>query len=417
MRKKFIISIILVIFISSFIYNGLASEEREWHVISGGWLSGGNINGSYTAIRVFPPDEGNGIEILKNNELKDFSKKYGNRLIFSLDFISTPVIGKEFEYGEYYLEGEKITAVRFLIEDNRSDYSNCSECVLKIMSQEEKPIRTINLDLKKNITEFTNPFILNSSGLWKINIEFISDNNDSFFVFENISKWRQYDDKNYLTFLLENGSIQNFKNYYEKCIPVLSTSELFGLQQMLLAEKQGEYLKDTATSLNDTANSLENISIQVKDYIVDAESSITALWISAIAAIILVLATIVIGFLLEYLRQKNRKKELISAFYTETLVNLKTINDFLNKKRKMQEFFENESLPFSTTCYTNLLASGLLISEIKNENLSNRIISAYKTIQYYNSSGHMWYQDRFIKLNTDFEYIKKHIKLYIKNID
>lgn len=376
-------------------------RRRGWQVVSGGswWITGGNVSGTFynrSITPIFPPPESKEILILNKNDLS----KCEHRLVFSLDFVTIPVIGKEFEFGEYYLKGEKIIAVRFLIEDSLSDYSNFSEVVLTILSQEENVIKSINLDLDKNITEFDSPFILDSSGLWKISIEFTLNDkeNDSFYVFENISKWNQYDDKDYLTFYLEKESDLNFQNYYEKCIPVLSTSELVELQQMLLAEKQGEYLQDTATSLNDTANSIENVTIQLSDYIRNAESLTWAAWVAAIAAI----STVFLAFGLEFYRKNIRKKHLFGALFREIQDNLKVVNDYLEGCIKKSTFVEGRA--FSMFHYEK----NDELYKIKNKELLNRLSKAYYDIKRYNAN-YRWNKGRFKNLQKNLEYLKENL--------
>ncbi|MCK4364978.1 MAG: hypothetical protein KAW45_02900 [Thermoplasmatales archaeon] len=248
----------------------------EWS----GTVSGTFYNRSLTPI--FPPteDEKKGIRYEKRSNLIKYNREI---LVFSLDFISIPAVGKEDDFAEYYMLGEKIVAINFRIENSLSNYSVFSNATLSFISQYDDVVKSIDLELDKNITELDTPLILDTSGFWKIRIDFTmeEDNKDTFYVFENVSKWELHEDKNYLSFFLENESIYNFQNHYEKCVPVYSMSEYVELQQRLI-------LSDTARSLESTAKSVEDIAnSQFKHTIIIAISTISAAVIGVIIGAII----------------------------------------------------------------------------------------------------------------------------------
>jgi len=357
-----------------------------------------------SSLPIVPALEGDGV-IRKNFTF--IEENIPNYIIFNFRLIPIPKIGRIWS-GEYFVKEEEIVAIYFLIEKQSVD-NNYSEIMLTLYDPNGVPVFVQRLDTKDNLTQLQTPISLNSSGLFKVRIDFlVNESSNKIWAFENVAKWiNQDDDEKYLTFGLGNTTNLSFQNYYERAVPIFTLSEIIGLQQMFLAEQQGEHLKDTASSL-------ENVSINIGKSIEDVGFQTWAAWLVAIAAIVGIIATFFAGFF----KERKRVNNLFRALFSEILLNLRTVNDFLGKGVKKIKDSDligiEENLPFSTNCYINILASGELISKIQNKGLVDKIMSAYKTIQYYNTIGRQWNRIHFQRLKNKLEDLKRQLPKELK---
>jgi len=354
------ISILSVIHVEA----GEDPSPKEWHTISSGYITGGNWSGSIYNLSftpIFPPHEGNGI-FYKN--LSHIQTNVPNSIIFSLKLITIPNTYKFGELGEYLIHGEKIVAINFSKRYINNE-NNHSEVIFTLYSPEEKSFISQKLNLSENITILPTPIILNSSGLWKIKLDFISNQSSKIFqIWEDVRNWPHKDDEYYLTFSLTSNL--SFKNYYEKVIPIFTTSEVIGYWQAWLTKEQGKYLNNSANSAEDTARSVKDI----------VQGQISFQIIAIIGTFVAAIGGAWFGY---WYKDKNEMKRLTAAFKYEVLTNLQKAKFNLGllqigKSKSRQAFY--------TEAYNRLKNSAFL--DWTHLSLSNDILDGFVLAEEYN---------------------------------
>ena len=329
----------VIIFDSENYYNYTYSfKRRGWNTIDSGsflfkgYITGGNI--SLDNVRpVFPPPEGNGIEKYNKSELDTLD----NIIVFSLDLISVPELGKYPQWGEYYIEDERILGIKFIIEDISTNYSNIENVILSFSVQDNVTIQSFNLDLNNNISDVITPIILNKSGLWNIRLDFIvKDKNLRLNAFENISKFNKFDDGDYITFYLTNNSSLNYVNYYEKYVPVHTFAEVGIFQQIDIGNIQTELM-------NISAISMENATETFKDSVSRSGISLYIQFAMLLTTAILVFFTIWFNLQTEKKRDKRETTNEWKNAYREIGAHYHEVNPRKLTISELRGYISNHS--------------------------------------------------------------------------
>ena len=214
-----------------------------------------------------------GIEI---QDIHDIIENYPDSILLNLTLYSNyPIFGKDFQVGEYYVEGEEIRAIGFhIIRLNSS--TNVTNIRFTVLNPNGDIVCNISIPIfgfynYHEQWDFTiisledQSFIFNMSGLWKYRIEINSDK-------ENLM-WKSLGSQTYQTFRPTRGDENElnkltFYNFYTEGIPVLTTSETLQLSSVRDISRQTEYLKDSASYLNETASSIKDSSEENANYYV-----------------------------------------------------------------------------------------------------------------------------------------------------
>jgi len=362
-----------------------ADDDREWHSVENLWFTGGNLSGTFynfsfsnsSVIPISPPLEGDGIYRLNYNTIE---ANISNYVIFSIGFLSAPKTGRIWPLGEYFIKDEMIVAIYFTLV-SESENVNYSDIRFTFYNPEGKIVISKNLDIERNITILEEPVILNSSGLYKTRIDFLSLENtedENFWVFEDISRWiAEGDDKKYLTFSLGAESNLSFQNYYEKFSPVFTLEDIIGIQQMLLAEQQGEYLKETADSIKKIA---EDQTIK-----------------QIISIIGVGTVTIIGGLSLMIIKDKIiLKRKLFKGLLCEITSNRIVLDEIFDSHKYDPA---GHVFPFKRDSYINILNSGKLLE--LSDKLRNTITDAYFLMEnfthYADMSDTLTFSEHMIK--------------------
>jgi hypothetical protein len=290
-KATIFITIVLTFLISDCSYS--INTTADTYGVTIRWTTVQTINGSiYNRSQIFPPEEGNGVIY---ETLTNIKANVSNSVIFSLSLITIPNPHIIPELGEYFIQDNEILAIKFTIK-NLSSTINYSDVIFTLFPPEQKWSFSQKLNHNSNITVLSKPIIINSSGLWKVKIEFVKNqSSEDFYVWENISSWKP---KKYLTFFLNSNL--SYKNYYEKVIPAYTISDINGFWQAQLTNEQGKYLKDTANSSSASANASKVAAVASQNSAFWTMISALGAWIAATIAIILPLI---------YNRKSKKEKE------------------------------------------------------------------------------------------------------------